>query len=125
MRSGFPEKLRLAVHRIRRRRWLTLGIAWGICLIGWLALMLVPGRSGPVALSLVLLSGAIVGSIIPLVISQFNSIFAIESQLERATGLPVIGVIAPIRMVRRARWFSLGVASLGGAYLLLLLRVLL
>lgn len=125
MRSGFPEKLRLAVHRIRQHRWLALGIAWGICLVGWLVLMLVSDRSGPVTLSLVLLLGIAIGSVISLIISQFNNTFTMASQLERATGLPVIGVIAPVRMAKGSPWFALGVASLGGAYLLLLLRAIL
>jgi polysaccharide chain length determinant protein (PEP-CTERM system associated) len=36
------EQLRIAVHQIWTRRWLALAVAWGMCLVGWLAVALIP-----------------------------------------------------------------------------------
>jgi polysaccharide chain length determinant protein (PEP-CTERM system associated) len=41
MNSLYDEILS-AVHSVWNRRWLALGVAWGICLLGWLVLALVP-----------------------------------------------------------------------------------
>jgi protein tyrosine kinase modulator len=40
--DGLYEQLRIAVHQIWARRWLALGVAWGLCLLGWLAVALIP-----------------------------------------------------------------------------------
>jgi polysaccharide chain length determinant protein (PEP-CTERM system associated) len=40
--NGIYEEIRIAIHRVWRRRWLALGVAWGICLFGWLIVALVP-----------------------------------------------------------------------------------
>lgn len=36
------DDLRSALHRIWNRRWIALAVAWGVCLIGWLIVALVP-----------------------------------------------------------------------------------
>ncbi|MBH5322768.1 XrtA system polysaccharide chain length determinant [Aurantiacibacter sediminis] len=36
------EELRAGLWAVWNRRWLALGIAWGICLLGWLAIALIP-----------------------------------------------------------------------------------
>ncbi|OYX65029.1 MAG: chain-length determining protein [Sphingomonadales bacterium 32-64-17] len=36
------EEARAAIWAVWNRRWLALGIAWGICLLGWLAVALIP-----------------------------------------------------------------------------------
>ncbi len=36
------EELRAGMWAVWNRRWLALGIAWGVCLLGWLAVALVP-----------------------------------------------------------------------------------
>lgn len=41
MTSLFDEA-RLALHGIWQRRWLALAIAWGVCLLGWLAIAQIP-----------------------------------------------------------------------------------
>ncbi|MFM9827398.1 MAG: XrtA system polysaccharide chain length determinant [Sphingomonas sp.] len=41
MTSLFDEA-RLAIHGIWQRRWLALAIAWGVCLLGWLAIAQIP-----------------------------------------------------------------------------------
>lgn len=40
--DGLYEQLRIAIHQVWRRRWLALGVAWGLCLAGWLAVALIP-----------------------------------------------------------------------------------
>jgi len=36
------EEVRAALWSVWNRRWLALGIAWGVCLLGWLAVALIP-----------------------------------------------------------------------------------
>src|SRR5688500_9091544 len=36
------EELRAAAHSAWARRWLVLGVAWGVCLLGWMAVAMVP-----------------------------------------------------------------------------------
>lgn len=40
--NGIYEELRTALHAIWQRKWMALGIAWGVCLLGWLAVALIP-----------------------------------------------------------------------------------
>lgn len=40
--NGLFDQVRLVLHGIWRRRWLALGVAWGLALAGWLAVSLVP-----------------------------------------------------------------------------------
>lgn len=40
--NGLYDEIRLALHSVWNRRWLALAIAWGICLLGWLAVALIP-----------------------------------------------------------------------------------
>jgi uncharacterized protein involved in exopolysaccharide biosynthesis len=40
--DGIFEQARIAIHSVWRRRWLALGVAWGLCLIGWLVVALLP-----------------------------------------------------------------------------------
>lgn len=36
------EELRAAAHSAWARRWLVLGVAWGVCLLGWLVVAMIP-----------------------------------------------------------------------------------
>lgn len=36
------EDLRTALYSIWHRRWIAIGVAWGVCLLGWLAVSLIP-----------------------------------------------------------------------------------
>ena len=36
------EELRGAIYSVWHRRWVVLGVAWGVCLLGWLAVATVP-----------------------------------------------------------------------------------
>lgn len=40
--NGLYDELRIAIHGIWNRRWLALAIAWGVCLVGWLVVALIP-----------------------------------------------------------------------------------
>lgn len=40
--DGLYEQFRIALHQVWRRRWLALAVAWGVCLLGWLVLALIP-----------------------------------------------------------------------------------
>ena len=40
--DGLYEQLRIALHQVWKRRWLALGAAWALCLLGWLAIALIP-----------------------------------------------------------------------------------
>ncbi|WP_372733008.1 XrtA system polysaccharide chain length determinant [Novosphingobium sp.] len=40
--TSIYEELRIALHGIWLRRWIALGIAWGVCLLGWLIVAMVP-----------------------------------------------------------------------------------
>lgn len=42
--NGIYDELRAALHAVWHRRWLALGAAWGVCLLGWLAVAMVPNR---------------------------------------------------------------------------------
>ncbi|MFT4025964.1 MAG: GNVR domain-containing protein [Novosphingobium sp.] len=38
------EELRIALFSIWHRRWLALGVAWAICLLGWLVVAMIPNK---------------------------------------------------------------------------------
>jgi len=40
--DGLYEQFRIAIHSVWRRRWLALAVAWGLCLVGWLVIALIP-----------------------------------------------------------------------------------
>jgi polysaccharide chain length determinant protein (PEP-CTERM system associated) len=40
--DGLYNQIRIALHQVWTRRWLALGVAWGLCLAGWLAIGLIP-----------------------------------------------------------------------------------
>jgi polysaccharide chain length determinant protein (PEP-CTERM system associated) len=40
--DGLYEQLRIALHSVWRQRWLALGVAWAIALLGWLVIALIP-----------------------------------------------------------------------------------
>lgn len=40
--NGLYEEFRIAVHSVWQRRWLAMAVAWGICVLGWLAVALIP-----------------------------------------------------------------------------------
>lgn len=40
--NGIYEEIRVALHAIWRQRWLALGVAWGVAVLGWLVIALIP-----------------------------------------------------------------------------------
>ena len=40
--NGLYDEIRIALHSVWNRRWLALAVAWGLCLIGWLVVALIP-----------------------------------------------------------------------------------
>ncbi|MEZ5710781.1 MAG: GNVR domain-containing protein [Blastomonas sp.] len=40
--NGLYDEFMIAVHSVWQRRWMALAIAWAICILGWLAVALVP-----------------------------------------------------------------------------------
>lgn len=42
--SGLYEEVRAALHAVWIRRWVALGIAWALCLVGWLVVSQIPNQ---------------------------------------------------------------------------------
>ena len=42
--NGLYDEILIALHSVWTRRWLALGVAWGIALAGWLAVSLIPNK---------------------------------------------------------------------------------
>ncbi len=42
--NGLYDEIRLALHNVWKRRWLALLVAWGVCLVGWLVVSMIPNR---------------------------------------------------------------------------------
>ena len=42
--TGLYDEARLALHQVWTRRWVALGVAWGVCLLGWLVVSQIPSR---------------------------------------------------------------------------------
>ena len=40
--NAIYEEIRVALHIVWRRRWLALSVAWGVCVVGWLVISLIP-----------------------------------------------------------------------------------
>ncbi len=40
--NSIYDELRSAIHSVWNRRWLALAVAWGVCLLGWLVVAMVP-----------------------------------------------------------------------------------
>jgi len=40
--AGLYDELLLMLHGIWRRRWVALAVAWGVCMLGWLGVALIP-----------------------------------------------------------------------------------
>ena len=40
--NAILDQARIAIHLVWRRRWLALGVAWGVALAGWLVISLIP-----------------------------------------------------------------------------------
>jgi polysaccharide chain length determinant protein (PEP-CTERM system associated) len=47
--DGLYEQIRITLHQLWQRRWLALGVAWGLCILGWLGLAFLPNSYESVA----------------------------------------------------------------------------
>lgn len=42
--NSLYDEFRIAVHSVWNRRWLALAVAWGVCLLGWLVIAMIPNK---------------------------------------------------------------------------------
>ena len=42
--NGLYDELRIAIHSVWNRRWLALAVAWGVCILGWLVVAMIPNK---------------------------------------------------------------------------------
>ncbi|MEQ1548812.1 MAG: XrtA system polysaccharide chain length determinant [Chakrabartia sp.] len=42
--NSLYDEVKIALHNVWKRRWLALGVAWIVCLIGWLVVSMIPNR---------------------------------------------------------------------------------
>jgi polysaccharide biosynthesis transport protein len=42
--NSLYDEFRIAVHSVWNRRWLALAVAWGVCLLGWLIVAMIPNK---------------------------------------------------------------------------------
>ena len=42
--NSLYDEFRVALHSVWTRRWIVLAVAWGICILGWLAIASIPNR---------------------------------------------------------------------------------
>ena len=42
--NSLYDEFRIAVHSVWNRRWLALAVAWGVCVLGWLAVSVIPNK---------------------------------------------------------------------------------
>ena len=42
--NGLYDEFRIAIHSVWNRRWLALAVAWGVCILGWLVVALIPNK---------------------------------------------------------------------------------
>ncbi|WP_298688153.1 XrtA system polysaccharide chain length determinant [uncultured Sphingomonas sp.] len=47
--TAILDQIRVGIHAVWRRRWLALAVAWGLALVGWLAISLIPNTYESVA----------------------------------------------------------------------------
>jgi polysaccharide chain length determinant protein (PEP-CTERM system associated) len=42
--TSLYDEFRVALHHVWQRRWLALAVAWGVCLLGWLVVSMIPNN---------------------------------------------------------------------------------
>lgn len=42
--NSLYDEFRIAVHSVWNRRWLAVAVAWGVCLLGWLVVAMIPNK---------------------------------------------------------------------------------
>ncbi len=61
--DGLYDQFRIALHQVWRRRWLAMGVAWGVALLGWLVIALIPNSYEAKARLFVQMSSILQGQI--------------------------------------------------------------
>lgn len=85
--NGLYDELRLAAHAIWTRRWLALAVAWGVALLGWLAVSQMPNRYEAKARVFVQMSSALPAKIGITAADQQNDVDTIRQTLTSALNL--------------------------------------
>ena len=133
--NSLYDEFRVAVHSVWTRRWLVLAVAWGICILGWLAIahslyMLFfgdePAKSyeqffGQVLGTQAGVSLIIIGNIIGLffaIAALALSVFSFPLMLDRNVGLDVA-----LSTSLRAAWDNPMVVALWGLCIALLMAL--
>ena len=42
--GGLVDQIRAGLYTVWNRRWIALGVAWVVCLAGWLAVWMIPNK---------------------------------------------------------------------------------
>ena len=42
--NSLYDEVRVALHMVWHRRWLALAVVWGVCLVGWMVIAMIPNR---------------------------------------------------------------------------------
>jgi len=85
--NGLYEEIRIALHSIWRRRWLALGVAWGIAILGWLVVSQLPNRYEAKARVFVQISSVLPAAIGVTAADQQNDVDTIRQTLTSAVNL--------------------------------------
>ena len=85
--NGLYDELRIAMHSIWHRRWLALAVAWGIAILGWLAVSQLPNRYEAKARVFVQMSSALPAAIGVTAAEQQNDVDTIRQTLTSAVNL--------------------------------------
>ena len=59
--NSLQDEVLTAIHSVWNRRWLALAVAWGVCLVGWLIVALIPNSYESKARIFVQLDDALAG----------------------------------------------------------------
>jgi len=61
--DGLYDQFRIALHQVWRRRWLAMAVAWGVAVLGWLVIALIPNSYEAKARLFVQMSSILQGQI--------------------------------------------------------------
>ncbi|MBN8807689.1 MAG: chain-length determining protein [Sphingomonas sp.] len=85
--NGLYDELRLAAHAVWTRRWLALGVAWGVALLGWLVVSQMPNRYEAKARVFVQMSSVLPAKIGITAADQQNDVDTIRQTLTSSVNL--------------------------------------
>src|SRR5688572_18746208 len=97
--DGLYDQFRIALHQVWRRRWLAMGVAWGVALLGWLVIALIPNSYEAKARLFVQMSSILQGQIGITADERQNQLLRLKQTLTSNENL--------VRVVRRTDLNSL------------------